>query len=124
MLAFLKYNFYPAKIFLGDSGSTFAGFIIASISVLWVIKSQNALFLLVPIIFLALPIFDTLFAIFRRYREHRPIFQADQGHLHHRLLSRGIKHKNVVLFLWGLTFMFNAIALIFVFRFRSDLYYS
>ena len=118
MLAFLKYNFYPAKIFLGDSGSTFAGFIIASISALWVIRSQNAVFLFVPIIFLALPIFDTLFAIFRRYREHRPIFQADQGHLHHRLLSRGIKHKNVVLFLWALSFIFSIIALVFVISFR------
>lgn len=118
MLAFLKYNFYPAKIFLGDSGSTFAGFMIASISVLWAIQSQKALFLFVPVIILALPIFDTLFAIFRRYREHRPIFQADQGHLHHRLLLRGIEHKNVVLLMWGISFLFSVVALIFVFIFR------
>ena len=118
MMAFLKYNFYPAKIFLGDSGSTFAGFMIASISALWVIKSQNAFFLIVPIIILALPIFDTFFAIFRRFREHRPIFQADQGHLHHRLLSRGIEHKNVVLILWGICFIFSIVALIYVYSFR------
>jgi len=70
------------------------------------------------VIVLALPIFDTLFAILRRYREHRPIFQADQGHLHHRLLARGIAHKNVVLLLWGISFIFSIMALIFVFSIR------
>lgn len=118
MLAFLKYNFFPAKIFLGDSGSTFAGFMLASISALWAMKGGNAFFLIVPVIVLALPIFDTLFAILRRYREHRPIFQADQGHLHHRLLARGIAHKNVVLLLWGISLIFSIMALIFVFSIR------
>ncbi|MCJ7656371.1 MAG: undecaprenyl/decaprenyl-phosphate alpha-N-acetylglucosaminyl 1-phosphate transferase, partial [Candidatus Atribacteria bacterium] len=88
MLAFLKYNFHPAKIFLGDSGSTFAGFMLASIGALWVLNDGNAFFILIPIIILALPIGDTLFAIWRRYRGHYPIFQADKGHLHHRLLTR------------------------------------
>jgi len=118
MLAFLKYNFFPAKIFLGDSGSTFAGFMLASISALWAMKGGNAFFLIAPVIVLALPIFDTLFAILRRYREHRPIFQADQGHLHHRLLARGIMHKNVVLLLWGISLVFSIMALIFVFSIR------
>jgi len=89
ILAFLRFNFYPAKIFLGDSGSTFAGFILASVGALWVLNSGNAFFILIPIIVLALPILDTLFAIWRRYRSHHPIFQADKGHLHHRLLARG-----------------------------------
>jgi len=118
MLAFLKYNFFPAKIFLGDSGSTFAGFMLASVSALWAIKGENAFFLIVPVIILALPIFDTLFAILRRYRGHRPIFQADQGHLHHRLLARGIEHKKVVILLWGISLAFSIIALIFVFSIR------
>ena len=118
MLAFLKYNFFPAKIFLGDSGSTFAGFMLASVGALWAMKGENPLFLIVPVIVLALPIFDTLFAILRRYREHRPIFQADQGHLHHRLLARGIAHKNVVLLLWGISLVFSIMALIFVFSIR------
>jgi len=112
ILAFLRFNFYPAKMFLGDSGSTFAGFMLASVGALWVLNSGNAFFILIPIIVLALPIFDTLFAIWRRYRSHHPIFQADKGHLHHRLLARGIAHKNVVLILWGISATFSAIALV------------
>ena len=112
LLAFLRFNFYPAKIFLGDSGSTFSGFMLASLAALWVLKSQNAIFIFVPLIVLALPIFDTLFAIYRRYRSRQPIFQADKKHLHHRLLNRGISHKNVVLILWGITALCSIIALI------------
>jgi len=114
ILAFLRFNFYPAKMFLGDSGSTFAGFMLASVGALWVLNSGNAFFILIPIIILALPIFDTLFAIWRRYREHHPIFQADKGHLHHRLLARGIAHKNVVFILWGISAICSVIALILV----------
>ena len=112
MLAFLRFNFYQAKIFLGDSGSTFAGFMLASIGALWALKSGNAFFILIPMIVLALPIFDTLFAIWRRYRGHYPIFQADKGHLHHRLLARGIAHKNVVFILWGISAICSIIALV------------
>jgi UDP-GlcNAc:undecaprenyl-phosphate GlcNAc-1-phosphate transferase len=113
LLAFLRFNFYPAKIFLGDSGSTFAGFMLASVGALWVLNSGNAFFIFIPVIILALPIFDTLFAIWRRYRGHQPIFQADKGHLHHRLLARGgISHKNVVLILWGISAICSVIALI------------
>jgi len=112
LLAFLRFNFYPAKLFLGDSGSTFSGFMLASLAALWVLKSQNAIFIFVPLIVLALPIFDTLFAIYRRYRSRQPIFQADKKHLHHRLLNRGISHKNVVLILWGVTALCSIIALI------------
>ena len=112
LLAFLRFNFYPAKIFLGDSGSTFAGFMLASVGALWVLNSGNAFFIFIPVIILALPIFDTLFAIWRRYWSHQPIFQADKEHLHHRLLARGISHKNVVLILWGISAICSVIALI------------
>jgi len=112
MLAFLRFNFFPAKIFLGDSGSTFAGFVLASVGALWVLNSGNVFFIFIPIIILALPIFDTMFAIWRRYRGHHPIFQADKGHLHHRLLARGISHKNIVLILWGISAAFSIIALV------------
>ena len=112
MLAFLRFNFYPAKIFLGDSGSTFTGFMLASVGALWLLNSGNAFFIFIPIIILALPIFDTLFAIWRRYRGHHPIFQADKGHLHHRLLVRGISHKNIVLILWGISAICSVIALV------------
>ncbi|HER24214.1 MAG TPA: undecaprenyl/decaprenyl-phosphate alpha-N-acetylglucosaminyl 1-phosphate transferase [Candidatus Atribacteria bacterium] len=113
MLAFLRFNFFPAKIFLGDSGSTFAGFILASIGALWALSGETALYIFIPIIILALPIFDTLFAVWRRYRGHYPIFLADKGHLHHRLLVRGITHKNVVFILWGMSIICSIIALIF-----------
>jgi len=112
MLAFLKFNFYPAKIFLGDSGSTFAGFMLSSVGAVWILNSGNAFFIFIPIIILALPIFDTLFAIWRRYRRHHPIFQADKEHLHHRLLARGISHKNVVFILWGISAICSVIALV------------
>jgi len=115
LLAFLKFNFHPAKIFLGDSGSTFAGFMLASVGALWVLNSRAALFVFIPVIILALPIFDTLFAIWRRYRGHHPIFQADKGHLHHRLLARGISHKNIVLILWGISLTCSIIALVLAF---------
>ena len=112
ILAFLRFNFYPAKMFLGDSGSTFAGFMLASVGALWVLNSGNAFFILIPIIVLALPILDTLFAIWRRYRSHHPIFQADKGHLHHRLLARGVAHKNVVFILWGISVICSVISLV------------
>ncbi len=114
ILAFLRFNFYPAKIFLGDSGSTFAGFMLASLGALWVLNSENVFFAFIPPLVLALPILDTLFAIFRRYRNHRPIFQADKGHLHHRLLNRGIAHQKVVLILWGVSALSSLLALILV----------
>ncbi len=118
MLAFLKFNFHPSKIFLGDSGSTFTGFILACVGALWVLKSGNVFFIFIPIIILALPIFDTLFAILRRYRGHYPIFQADKGHLHHRLLARGISHKNAVLLLWGVSVACSIIALILTWKLK------
>ena len=116
ILAFLRFNFYPAKMFLGDSGSTFAGFMLSSVGALWVlnINSGNVFFIFIPVIILALPIVDTLFAIWRRYRGHHPIFQADKGHLHHRLLARGISHKNVVFILWGISAICSVIALVLV----------
>ena len=76
---------------------------IASLGSIWVFYAGSAIFLIVPLLILAIPVGDTLFAIVRRYRNQKPIFQADQGHLHHRLLKRGISHRNVVLILLGAT---------------------
>lgn len=113
IMAFFRYNFYPAQIFLGDSGSTFTGFIISSNSLLWVIYSGKLIYFLIPLTILALPIFDTLFAIWRRLKSHTPIFQADQGHLHHRLLMRGISHRNVVLILLSISSICSLMTLAF-----------
>ncbi len=111
IVAFFRYNFFPAQLFLGDSGSTFTGFFISSTSILWVIYSGNVMLSIIPVLTLSLPLFDTLFAIWRRYRNHKPIFQADQGHLHHLLLKRGFSHRNVVLLLLSISAICNFIAL-------------
>lgn len=95
-IGFLKYNFYPASIFLGDSGSLFLGYILAAASIIGVLKSTIIFALLIPVFILGVPIFDTASVIMRRMREGHPIFYADRRHLHHRLLDRGFSHKQVV----------------------------
>ncbi|KMT22787.1 MraY family glycosyltransferase [Clostridium cylindrosporum] len=95
-LGFLPYNSNPAKIFLGDTGSQFLGFILAAISIEGAIKSTTALVVAVPILALGLPIYDTLFAMIRRKINNRPMMEADKGHLHHRLLEMGLTQKQAV----------------------------
>lgn len=96
VLGFLPYNFSPAKIFMGDSGSMFLGFTLATLAVQGLTKGATFISIFIPVIILGIPIFDTLFAIVRRYRNHRPIFEADKGHLHHRLLNLGLSHRQTV----------------------------
>lgn len=100
---FLPHNFNPASIFMGDTGSTFLGFTLAVISVQGLIKSYTAITMVVAIIVLGLPIFDTSFAILRRVIKRKPIMQADRGHLHHRLVDKGLSHKNAVLTLYAIS---------------------
>lgn len=99
-VGFLFYNSHPAKIFMGDSGSMFFGFMLAGISVIGAVKSTTTIALIVPILALGLPILDTTFAIVRRYLGGRPIFQPDKGHLHHRLLSLGFTQRQAVLLMY------------------------
>ncbi|MHB8987069.1 MAG: MraY family glycosyltransferase, partial [Eubacteriales bacterium] len=96
-LGFLRYNFYPARIFLGDSGSMFLGFSLAALSVMGMAKSATFISIFVPIVILGIPILDTFFAIVRRYADHRPIFSPDREHLHHRLVELGLSHRQAVL---------------------------
>ncbi|MGB9662808.1 MAG: MraY family glycosyltransferase [Moorellaceae bacterium] len=96
-LGFLPYNFYPASIFMGDSGSMFLGFTLASLAVLGLTKSATVISLFVPVVILGIPILDTLFAIVRRFLNHRPIFQPDKGHLHHCLMAQGFSQRQAVL---------------------------
>jgi UDP-GlcNAc:undecaprenyl-phosphate/decaprenyl-phosphate GlcNAc-1-phosphate transferase len=96
-LGFLPFNFNPAKIFMGDTGSQFLGFTLAAISLQGAVKSAAAVAVAVPILALGLPIYDTLFAMVRRKLNNRPIMEADRGHLHHKLLDRGMTQKQVVL---------------------------
>jgi len=102
-IGFLRYNFNPAKIFMGDAGSMFLGFTLAAISVHGVLKSTLAVSVVVPVLALAVPIFDTAFAIIRRLANGRSIGEADKDHLHHRLLRLGLSHRNTVLVMWAVS---------------------
>lgn len=101
-LGFLFFNFNPAKIFMGDGGSLFLGFMIASISI-ETMKGTTLIVTLVPLIALGLPIFDTAFAIVRRAVNGRPIMEADKGHLHHRIMDRGMGQKRTVILLYAIS---------------------
>ncbi len=102
-LGFLPFNFYPAKIFMGDGGSLFLGFMIAALSVVGPLKRSTIIAVVVPVIVLGIPIFDTFFAIFRRMVNRRPIMEADKGHLHHRLMALGYGQRRAVLMLYGIS---------------------
>ncbi len=104
LLGFLRYNFYPAKIFMGDSGALFLGFALGAMAIMGFSKGATVISLLIPILILGIPIFDTFFAIIRRYNNHKPIFQPDKGHLHHCLLALGLSHRQTVLIIYAITF--------------------
>ncbi len=93
---FLPYNFNPAKIFMGDTGSTFLGFILASVSIMGLFKSYAVISVAVPFLVLGLPLFDTGFAIVRRMKAGKPIMEPDREHLHHRVLDLGFSQKKTV----------------------------
>ena len=110
-VGFLKYNFNPAEIFMGDTGSMFLGFMLAGISVTGSVKSVATIALIVPIFALGLPILDTTFAIVRRFRGGVPIFKPDKGHLHHRLLSVGFSQRQAVLLMYVISALFGLSAI-------------
>ncbi len=99
-LGFLRHNFSPASIFMGDSGSMLLGFALAAISLLGIMKSVAAIALAVPLLIIGVPIFDTASAIIRRLLHRRPIQEADRGHIHHRLLGRGFGQRQTVLIIY------------------------
>lgn len=101
LLGFLFYNFPPARIFLGDTGSMFIGYVLAAMSLMGSQKSETAVILLTPILALSFPIFETLVSIVRRYLRGVPIFAGDNHHTHHRLLGKGYSQPRVVLTLYG-----------------------
>ncbi len=109
---FLRYNFHPASIFLGDSGSMLLGFWVAALSLLAARKAEAAVALLVPFIALGLPIFDTTLAILRRWSRKLPISAADRQHIHHKLLAMGLTHRRTVLVLYVACAMLGAAALL------------
>ena len=100
-LAFLRFNFHPASIIMGDSGALFLGFTLSVISLMGVMKSTAAIALAVPLFIVGVPIFDTASAIVRRVIQGRPIQEADKGHIHHRLLGRGFDQRQTVLIIYA-----------------------
>lgn len=110
-LGFLQYNFNPAKIFMGDTGSMLLGYPLAVSAVLGLVKTAATVALVVPIIALGLPILDTTFAIIRRRMSGVPIFQPDKGHLHHRLLALGMTQKQAVLIMYFVSMILGIVAL-------------
>ncbi len=110
-LGFLPRNFNPAEIFMGDTGSTFLGFVLAVTSILGVFKGYALLALSVSVLCIGLPIFDTIFAMLRRMAKHQPIMQADRGHLHHRLIDHGCSQKQAVLIMYGISLFLGILAI-------------
>ncbi len=109
-LGFLRYNFSPATIFLGDSGSLFLGFYLGGLSLWASEKSAIAFALFIPIVALGIPIMDMIYAVLRRWHRGVPIGQADRDHIHHRLLEKGFSHRRAVLMLYGVNLFLAALA--------------
>ena len=101
VLGFLIYNFNPATIFMGDSGSMFLGYVLATTAIRTNQKSSTAVAIVVPIVALGVPIADTLLAMGRRALRGAPLFSADRGHIHHRLMDLGLTHRQTVLMIYG-----------------------
>lgn len=117
-LGFLVHNFYPAKIYLGDTGSMFLGFTISVIA-LFGFKNVTLTSLIVPIIILGIPIFDTLCAIIRRSIQRKPIGEADRQHLHHQFLNMNYSHKTTVLIIYMINILFAVASIIYVLKNRN-----
>lgn len=116
LVGFLPFNFAPAKTFIGDTGSNFLGYTISIIAILGMAKTYTLAVIILPLIVLGLPIFDTLWAIIRRLikgKSIKAIFKADKGHLHHRIVARGFSQKQAVLVLYGISATFGIFAIIF-----------
>ncbi|OZU88385.1 undecaprenyl-phosphate alpha-N-acetylglucosaminyl 1-phosphate transferase [Virgibacillus indicus] len=112
-LGFLRHNFYPAKIYMGDSGSNFLGYMIAVVSMLGLFKNIALFSFIIPIIVLAVPIFDTLFAIVRRAYNKESIMNADNKHIHYQLLAAGYSHRKTVLIIYAFSALFGVMAILF-----------
>src|SRR5262249_11325321 len=102
LLGFLRYNFNPATVFLGDSGSLLIGFLLGCYGALWSEKSVTLAAMTVPLLAVSIPLVEVALSMARRFVRNRPIFEGDRGHMHHKLLDRGFSPKGVVLMMYGL----------------------
>jgi UDP-GlcNAc:undecaprenyl-phosphate GlcNAc-1-phosphate transferase len=100
-IGFLRHNFYPARIFMGDSGALLLGYVLAAISVQGLLKTAATVALFFPLLVLAVPIVDTTFVVVRRLKHGERVFEADQAHLHHRFLRRGFSQRRAALTIWA-----------------------
>ena len=116
LCGFLIFNFNPAKIFMGDSGSLFLGFCLGACSVMCVAKSAALVGLALPALALGIPIFDTLFSALRRFLEGRSIFAPDRSHFHHRLLDLGLHQRQAVILIYGATLLAAGLGLLMLVR--------
>ena len=117
-LGFLIFNFNPAKIFMGEIGSMFLGFMIAVVCLLG-FKAVTLTSLVVPMLILAIPILDTLFAILRIIIHHKPIYEADKQHLHHQLLNKKFSQKTTVLIIYAVSILFSSASIFYVLKDRK-----
>ncbi len=115
LVGFLPYNYNPAKTFIGDSGSNFLGYVLSVISIFGVAKTYTAIVIILPLIVLAFPVMDTLFAIARRVikgKSLKAIFKPDSGHLHHKMIKKGFTQRQAVLILYALSASFGIFAIV------------
>ncbi len=112
LLGFLRYNFNPATIFLGDCGSLLIGFLLGCFGLIWSQKSATLLGVTAPLLALAIPLLDVFLAIVRRFLKRQSIFGADRGHIHHRLLDRGLSVRQAALLLYGVALLFAILSLV------------
>jgi UDP-GlcNAc:undecaprenyl-phosphate GlcNAc-1-phosphate transferase len=111
MVGFLRYNFNPATIFLGDSGSLFIGFLLSAIALQGAQKSPTIVAVAIPVVSFGLPVLETSLSVIRRIISGRPIFTADRDHIHHKLLEHGLSHRQVVVLLYGVSAAFAMLSL-------------
>jgi hypothetical protein len=111
ILGFLRFNFNPATIFLGDCGSLFIGFVLSSLALYDAQKAPTIIAVAIPIVSFGLPILETSLSVIRRWISGKPLFGADREHIHHKLLQRGMSHRQVVILLYGVSAIFALLSL-------------
>jgi UDP-GlcNAc:undecaprenyl-phosphate GlcNAc-1-phosphate transferase len=121
ILGFLRYNFNPATIFLGDSGSLFIGFLLSALALAGAQKAPTIVAVAIPVVSFGLPILETSLSILRRLISGRPVFTADREHIHHKLLQHGLTHRQVVIVLYAVSAMFALLSLFLLWPTGSSL---
>src|SRR5258708_7705805 len=121
IVGFLRYNFNPATIFLGDCGSLFIGFMLSALALYGAQKAPTIIAVAIPVVSFGLPILETSLSVLRRFIGGRPVFTADREHIHHKLLQRGMSHRQVVIVLYGVSALFALLSLFLLWPTTSTL---